>query len=191
MSVTEASGHARRQPDTWAEMWRRGAATAYDYSLVALWAGAVFGATRTVVDDTSIASPVTGQLLGLAALTIPATVALAAAEHRGGTPGKRLLGLATRSADGRLLTFRRSLIRTSLKVALPWELAHAGIWQSFDGSAGTPTVLLVGAAYFLLGATAVALWSGRRPWYDLIADGDVHVHDADGSRRPTLSRSRS
>ena len=164
-------GHQARH--RWTTMWARAAATVCDYSLVGLWAGGVLAATLTLTDEPATLPPAVGQLRGFFTLTVPATLALAAAEHRGGTPGKRLLRLQTRTREGARLTMRRSLIRTTMKVAVPWELAHIGIWQSLDGTAGVSTVLPVAAAYLLLGAAAVALLSGRRPWYDLIVNANV------------------
>ena len=120
-------GHQKRHQ--WTTKWARAAATVCDYSLVGLWAGGVLAATLTLVEEPATPPPAAGQLLGLVTLTVPATLAQAAAEHRGGTPGKRLLGLQTRSRDGDRLTKWRSIARTTMKVAVPWELAHAGIWQ--------------------------------------------------------------
>lgn len=147
--------------------WRRAGATAVDYGLVGLGALGL----AAVVAGTGLhralppLSPRTGQLLGLASLTVPATAALAAAEARGGSPGKRLLDLRFECADGSPVSFGRALGRTFAKVALPWELAHAGIWRvrTQDRTASGATAIL--AAYGTLGIAAAGVLRGR-PWYD-------------------------
>lgn len=72
-----------------------------------------------------------GQLAAFAVLTVPVTLWFAgweAAPH-GATPGKRLLGLRVSRLDGGAPSRPRALLRSLARIAVPWELAHTGVWN--------------------------------------------------------------
>lgn len=155
---------------------RRTAATLADYSLVALWAGLLFAVTR--LTDSFPDSRVVGQLIAVSALTIPATVVLALSEWRGGSPGKRLCRLRVYPASP-----GRVFLRTALKVALPWELAHSAIWQLTVDAAGLGTGAMLVGAYALPIAALVSMARARPTWYDRLAGTTVcDLRDSVGSR---------
>ena len=154
---------------------RRLAASAVDYALAAGWAGLLMLGVWILVDPPAAPPPATGRRLGFVALTIPVTVTLAHLESRGGTPGKRLVGLRTVDLGGARPRFARSLGRTVLKVGLPWELAHAAIWRIHGGITDTSTVTMIAASYLLPLAAGLALVCSRAPWYDLAAGTTVRI----------------
>jgi uncharacterized RDD family membrane protein YckC len=109
-------------------------------------------------------------------LIVPATVWLAGWERggRGATPGKRLLKLRVigRRPDASL-GWSRSLARSALKLALPWELGHTSGYAFASGAdaAGIVCSLLAyGLLFVYLGFSFVG--TGRTP-YDLITDSRV------------------
>jgi uncharacterized RDD family membrane protein YckC len=115
------------------------------------------------------------QLASIGLLTMPVTLWLAwwEAAPRGATPGKRLLGLHVAAANGGAVSRGRSLLRSVLKVALPWELAHTAVWRMLvwpgDPQDRASLVLLLlanGIGVVYLAALFVA--GGRTP-YDRIA----------------------
>jgi uncharacterized RDD family membrane protein YckC len=118
--------------------WRRVVASGVDYGSIVLCLGvlsvlgvfsfAIGAVTPTVTTPTG---RVLAQLVIFAVLTVPVTVWLAGweASPGGATPGKRLLGLRVLTRSGDRLSWPRSLLRTALKVTLPWELAHTAWWH--------------------------------------------------------------
>jgi uncharacterized RDD family membrane protein YckC len=147
-------------------VWRRLAASAVDWGIVLAYLGVltVVGAIGRALGilPGEIATPggrVVAQLVVLAVLTVPVTIWLAwrEAAPRSATPGKRLLGLVVVRLDGGGLSWPGSLLRSTAKVAVPWELAHTGVWNSLvwpGPEAPVNTLLFVGA---------------RRPLYDRLA----------------------
>ena len=153
-----------------AGLWRRILAFAVDYLgiaaylvvLVGLGVGGRLAAPGLV--NALFGNPFTGELTGFLLITLPVTLyfALNEASPRQATWGKRKLGLRVMRLDEQRLSRGRSLWRTALKF-VPWELAHACIWQvSF--SAGQPSVL-IGAGFalvwLLVGANVVRLLLSR------------------------------
>lgn len=164
------------------------AATAVDYGLVlgylaALTVVGAVGAASGVVPDTfelGAGGRVLAQVVVAALLTVPVTVALAGWEsRRGATPGKRLLGLRVSTAAGERPGFGRALARSTLKVALPWELAHTAVWNMAAWPGGGGTGLDIGllvAAYALVGAWLYSLIARPgRTYYDRLAGTNVVV----------------
>jgi uncharacterized RDD family membrane protein YckC len=106
-------------------------------------------------------------------LTGPLTSALAVLEATGGSPGKRLLGLhVVHSATGQPVGLLRATARTFLKVAVPWELAHAAVWRL--RSQGTVEqahggVPLLVASYVYTGASLVSLLRSGKGLHDRAA----------------------
>jgi uncharacterized RDD family membrane protein YckC len=96
-------------------------------------------------------------------------------------PGKRLLGLEVARAAGGRLPWPRSLLRSAAKIALPWEVAHTGVWNSlgWPGPEAPVNTLLFVVANGVLVANVVMLFvGGRRPVYDRLADTAVRVAPA-------------
>ncbi len=146
---------------------RRLAATAIDYTFVAAWAAALLG----VIHLAGWREPATrlpawiGWLIGFATLTAPATIALAAAESHGGSPGKRLWGLRLVRTGADSPPFHCAAIRTAGKVAVPWELAHAGIWLSTAGQS-VAAGAAISASYAIAAVAALQVVGSHRAWYD-------------------------
>jgi uncharacterized RDD family membrane protein YckC len=172
----------RIAPERPATSGRRVAAAAVDYGLVGVYiglltlAGASARAAGLLPEQlTTQSARWAAQLASIGLLTVPVTLWLAwwEAAPRGATPGKRLLGLHVVATDGRSVSLRRSLLRSVVKVALPWELAHTAVWRLLvwpgDPDDRTSLVLLLlanGIAVVYLAALFVG--RGRSP-YDRIA----------------------
>lgn len=105
-------------------------------------------------------------------LVVPVTVTLAVMESgtRAASVGKRVRGLRVADVDtGPPPSFPRSLLRTGLKVALPWLLAHVavyGIVATSDASVPGWLWVLTAASYALPIIWTVSLFvgSGRTPY---------------------------
>lgn len=94
-------------------------------------------------------------------LTCPVTVATAWAEVNAGTPGKRLVGLrVVDDTTGAAPSAGQSLGRTVLRTALPWELAHAGIWALQEQHSARRGGLLLACSYGLVAADVLLLAVG-------------------------------
>lgn len=109
-------------------------------------------------------------------LILPATVWLAAWERGGvaATPGKRVLGLRVAGSLG----WRRSLVRSFLKLALPWELGHTAVYALSTGT--TPvlgTACLVLAYGLLFVCLGYAVFTGRTPYDRIVGSQVVRVVD--------------
>lgn len=171
------AGTPMADPDP-APAWRRDAATGLDYAMVAPWLailGAVgFGLRRAGALNTEVPHTWSGrlgaQLLVAVVLTVPVTLWLAWWEaKRHSTPGKRVLCLRVDGDEGSPLSFRPAVLRSAIKVALPWGLAHAAIWQTIGREVIPLTVVLVGLAYVVCGTHLVLVCRGGRPVYDRLA----------------------
>jgi len=189
----------RTQP---ASGWRRLAAFGVDYGFIVVYLGFItligvlgrmVGALPT--DITTPAGRVAAQLVVFAALTVPVTVWFAGweASPRGATPGKRLLGLRVlTTGDGRV-PFPRSLLRTALKLTLPWELAHTAVWNLLAWPAkpdAAVDMVLLALANAIIAVDVVSLFVGpRRTPYDRVAGTFVGAipsrPQARGTRRST------
>lgn len=107
-------------------------------------------------------------------LVVPATVWLAAWERGGvrATPGKRLLRLQVTDGAGGSLGWSRSLLRSGLKLALPWELGHTAVYSLQSGSDVLGTVCAALAYGLLFVYLGYAIASGRTP-YDRVSGATV------------------
>lgn len=182
-------GRSSARDPTEAGVRRRLAATAIDYGLVGAAALGVLGVAQLLQVPRLLASPspLAGQALGFVSLTLPATAALALAESGGGSPGKRLTGLKMMGPSGGHPSYRRSLVRTAAKVALPWEIGHAGVWQAMVGEARPPMLMAFGAAYAVVGLASVQVVRSGRAWYDHLAGTAVRVNSV--SHRSIVEKS--
>jgi len=110
-----------------------------------------------------VVGPRNAQLLVTLALTVPVTLALAWSgqadvprQARGSWGGRgRFTGAG---ADD--LSYHRALIGSAVKVALPWELAHAGLWPLWGRVVSVLGSVLIGLAYVVAGAQLVLLCRG-------------------------------
>jgi uncharacterized RDD family membrane protein YckC len=188
--VSRPSPGSRIAPGRPGTSWRRVAAAAVDYGLVGVYIGllTLVGASARATgllpeQHTPHPARWAAQLVAFGLLTMPVTMWLAwwEAAPRGATPGKRLLGLHVAVANGGAVSLGRSLRRSGLKVALPWELAHTAVWRLLawpgDPDDRVSLVLLLlanGIAVVYLAALFVG--GGRTP-YDRIAGTVVRVRD--------------
>jgi uncharacterized RDD family membrane protein YckC len=162
--------------------WRRVVAFGVDYAAIVLYLGlltlvGVLGRAAGAVpgDVATPAGRVVAQLVVFVVLTVPVTVWFAGweASSMGATPGKRLLGLRVLTTGGDRLGWPRSLLRTALKLTVPWELAHTAVWDLLvwpgDQSAAVDTLLL-GLANAAIVVDLASLFVGsRRTPYDRVA----------------------
>ena len=180
--VSLPSPGSRIAPERPGTSWRRVAAAAVDYGLVGVYIGlltlaGVSARAAGLVPDQLTTQPArwAAQLAAIGLLTMPVTLWLAwwEAAPRGATPGKRLLSLHVTTADGDSVSLGRSLLRSVLKVALPWELAHTAVWRLLVWP-GDPqdraslVLLLLANGIAVVYLVALFVGSGRTP-YDRIA----------------------
>lgn len=171
----------QESPSSPAPLGRRLAAVALDYLVISAYMvilvllALLAGTLAPWLADALFANAVVGELTGFVVLTLPVTLyfALSEASAAGATWGKRRMRLRVLTDDGRQLSLGRSLLRSAVKF-MPWELAHASIWQ-FRFAAGDASQLLptVGLAvtWLLVAITilSVLLDRRRRALHDRVA----------------------
>lgn len=162
-----------------ASLPRRAVAFGLDYLLIAAYLVVLVGFGLLVqfavpgLAGALFHSALAGEVTGFVLLTLPVILyfALGEASETGGTWGKRRLGLRVLSTDGQRLGVARSLVRSGLKF-LPWELAHASIWQfRFAGASALLPNLGLALVWALVALNLLsALLDGqRRALYDRVA----------------------
>jgi uncharacterized RDD family membrane protein YckC len=169
---------------------RRLAAFGVDYAFIAAYLGVlvllgVLGRAAGLLPSrvTTPSGRIMGQLAAIAVVTVPVTLWFAwwEAAPRGATPGKRLLGLRVSRLDGGAPSWPRSLLRSLARIAVPWELAHTGVWNSlaWPGPEAPVNAALFAVANGLLVLNLVMLFVGaRRPLYDRLAGTVVQAAPA-------------
>jgi uncharacterized RDD family membrane protein YckC len=168
----------------YAGLWPRVLAFAVDYILIAAYlvvlvaAGVATQALAPAVARAAFGNPFAGELTGFALITLPVTLffALSESSAQQATWGKRKLHLRVQRLDGQRLSRARGLGRAALKF-VPWELAHACLWQvTFAGPRPSP-LIGVGFAlvWVLVGANLVSLLVNRKhqTLYDWLSDSVV------------------
>jgi uncharacterized RDD family membrane protein YckC len=163
-----------------AGLWVRCLAFALDYLSIAAYltllvaAGVAADRMWRPVTSVLFGNPLSGEASGFLLITLPVSLhfALSEASPRRATWGKRKMGLQVTDRDGRRMGLARSLGRTALKF-VPWELAHAYIWQiSFADDRSSP-VYVAGFAlvWLLVAANAASLLADPecRTLYDRMA----------------------
>ena len=163
-----------------AGLWVRLLAFALDYVLIAAYlviliaAGILVSRFAQPVAAALFGGPVSGEATGFLLITAPISLyfALSEASSRQATWGKARQGLKVTGVEGERLSVARSLVRTALKF-VPWELAHACIWQiSFAGDPSSP-VYVVGftIVWSIVGVNLVSLIvsPARQTLYDRLA----------------------
>jgi uncharacterized RDD family membrane protein YckC len=125
-----------------------------DWCVVALWGGAVFGATF-VATGGSFGRPSTpwrAQALGFLTMTAPVALYFAFCESSTARAsiGKRALGLVVRTGLDGKPSFRVALLRNAIKFS-PWECGHLVAQQAiYSGDGGfAPWVWAPAAVAFL------------------------------------------
>ncbi|NUO59187.1 MAG: hypothetical protein HOV78_21205 [Hamadaea sp.] len=149
---------------------RRLAAWLVDWCVISLYAvaliplGLLFGRSLDI-------STAAWNGLSFVILIVPVTLWLAFWEARGASPGKRVLRLRVSRASSPapagvpgLPGFGRALGRNLLKVALPWELAHTGVFYFLKAGDDTVGTIFTGAAWLVVIAYLVGLFAGRTPY---------------------------
>jgi uncharacterized RDD family membrane protein YckC len=176
---------------------RRLAAFGVDYAFIAAYLGVlvllgVLGRAAGLLPSrvTTPSGRIMGQLAAIAVLTVPVTLWFAwwEAAPRGATPGKRLLGLRVSRLDGGAPSWPRSLLRSLARIAVPWELAHTGVWNilAWPGPEAPVNAALFAVANGLLVLNLVMLFVGaRRPLYDRLAGTVVQA-----ARQPNVMAAR-
>jgi uncharacterized RDD family membrane protein YckC len=167
--------------------WRRLAAGAVDYGIVAAYLAllvlvGVLGRAVGLLPEhiTTPGGRILAQLAAIAVLTLPVTLWFAwwEAAPRGATPGKRLLGLRVSRLDGGGLPWSASLLRSAVKIALPWELAHTGVWNSLvwpGPDAPVNTVLFLLANGLLILNVVLLFVGARMTLYDRLVHSIVRL----------------
>ncbi len=158
--------------------WRRLAAFAVDYLVVALYMGLLYLVGRSA-DFAWVQTPWQAQLFGFVTLTLPVVLYFTVTEGVfGATLGKRLLGLRVTAPLGSRLPLERSLLRSIVKF-LPWELSHTAVhrlvfWTAAPEPLTAPQLAFVTTAYVsslsLAALFVFSLFVGpHRPLYDRIS----------------------
>jgi uncharacterized RDD family membrane protein YckC len=143
----------------------------------AVWALLSAGALRGV-------GPLGLNLVGIAAVVLPATIALTSMEagRYEATPGKLRFGLRVRrDPAGERISWGRSLVRNLLKLGLPWTLGHLAVVTATV--AGGPAAWLgagIGVAVPVAYVVSVLAGDGRT-LYDHLA-GTMVISTAPGRR---------
>ncbi len=153
-----------------------------DYALVVMYAILLLGVTMLVLQGNApkTPSPIQGQLIGFATLTLPVFLYFFLSEqgkHKG-TLGKRWLKIyvVTTSSDS---NFKPVFLRNLLKF-LPWELAHTGVhWMVYYTELGTTpplwvwVVLIVPQVVVVSYSISLLMYKGVGSFYDQLAGTSV------------------
>ena len=163
--------------------WNRLLAWGIDWLCIVVWVAitAAVGVPLYLSGVTTGLSLVALNVIASLILVVPVTLGLAGLESsaREGSPGKRARRLrVVRFGTGARVSWRRTLARNALKVAVPWTIGHAAAFN-IVASSGASTVpvqvwLLTAVAYALpiLYVMTLFVGSGRTP-YDRIAGTTV------------------
>jgi uncharacterized RDD family membrane protein YckC len=160
--------------------FRRVAAWCLDWLIISAYAGALI--PLGLVLDRSVRLPLIGwNALAFVLLVVPTTLWLAGWEAgtRAATPGKRVLQLRV-DRDGTRPSWRRSMARNALKVALPWELGHTAAFTLASRTSSTTAQVMgmvcgtVACGLVLAYLVSLFVGLGRTP-YDRVVGTAVNV----------------
>jgi len=169
-----------RTTHSYADLWTRVLAFAFDYIAIALYllvlvaVGLAINSAFPGIARTWFGHPVLGQIVGFLTATLPVTLYFALFESSSwqATWGKRWRGLKVVRADDERLTRTRALGRTLLKF-IPWELAHTCIWRVSVARNEPSPLITVGfvLVWILVGANVISLWISltNQTLYDRLA----------------------
>ena len=179
--MASVDGRRSQQP---ASLLQRAAAFGFDYLLISAYliilvvVGLLLQFASPALSVALFGSAISGELTGFAVLTLPVTLyfAFGEASTARATWGKRRLGLRVVTGADQRLGLGRSLLRSGLKF-LPWELAHASIWQFLFAGPKPPLVLdaALAVVWLLVGLNVLSVLVDKRhrAVYDLIARSTV------------------
>lgn len=123
--------------------------------------GLIANFTFPNIRRTLFGDPVYGQLSGFVLVTLPVTLYFSLFESSSwqATPGKRWKNLKVIDEGNACLSRRRALGRTLLKF-VPWELAHACIWQISTLSEEPSSLVVVGfvLVWLIVGANLASIY---------------------------------
>ncbi|MHC4099156.1 MAG: RDD family protein, partial [Planctomycetota bacterium] len=121
---------------SYAGLWARVLAFAFDYLAIALYLIVISAVSLTVqlvfpkIVPMFFNNPLSAQIITFCLITLPISLyfVLFESSPRQATWGKRRQGLKVIGTNGERLTRAHAIGRTVLKF-IPWELAHTCIWQ--------------------------------------------------------------
>src|SRR5665647_1778336 len=150
-----------------------------DWFCILVWVAitAAIGVPLYLSGVTHSMGAVTLNLMAALIMVVPVTVGLTLLESsaREASVGKRTRHLLVVDAvTGSQVSFQRSILRTTLKIGVPWTIGHAAVFSMFQASGSGPAPasvwLLTVAAYVLPIIYVVSLFVGQgRTPYDLIS----------------------
>ncbi len=151
---------------TYAGLRQRLLAFVFDYILIGAYlvvlvaAGFTVNRTLPSLAQALFGSPFSGEASGFLLITLPVALyyALLEASSWQASWGKRRMRLRVCGDNGTRLRTARALSRTALKF-IPWELAHACIWQlTFAANKSSPLFLAgFSLVWLLVGANVLSL----------------------------------
>jgi uncharacterized RDD family membrane protein YckC len=173
MSV--AAAHPR-YAQTVRTSWRRLLAWLIDWVAILAWVGVVaaIGIPLYLAGGMPRAGALVLNVISGVLVVVPVTVALVLMEagSRHATLGKRVVGLHVALLDGGVpLRFPRSLLRNSLKVAIPWLIGHSAVFaltQTDDPNGGAIALTVCSYVLPIIYLVALFVRGGRTP-YDWIS----------------------
>lgn len=173
-----------RTSASWRKLQSRPAAAFIDYSIVVPYLGLLSLVARRRAIRQWFVRPASAapqarsirRIATAAVTTFPVTAWLSAWEcsRVAASPGKRLAGLHVTAIEGDRPSPARAIVRNVLKVAIPWELAHAGVWRLADDANDRRSRVLLASSLGLTAAYAVsALVGDGRTIYDRLTGSVV------------------
>ncbi len=152
----------------------------FDYIPISVYLGTLAILVRVLrMPPAWFASRFLGELEGFFLVTLPVALYFIISEssNRQGTWGKRRMHLRVGTVNDQRIGWVRATWRAALKF-LPWELAHAAIWEFRFGGGGTgPANVLLASAWGLVGANLAFFLVARRRQaiYDWLSGSRVFV----------------
>jgi uncharacterized RDD family membrane protein YckC len=155
-------------------------AFAFDYIIIAGYllfvvaAGFAVNMFFPAVAHKLFGNPLSGEITGFLIITLPVSLYFILFESSASraTWGKRMKGVQVTRTDGTRLSILRASSRTLFKF-IPWELAHACIWQiSFARQQPSPFITMgFVLVWILVGANFISMWisSTHQTLYDRLA----------------------
>jgi hypothetical protein len=167
--------------------WNRLVATFTDWFFILAWLAiaAAVGVSLYFSGAIRPVGPLASNLVAALVTVVPATVLLSFLES---SPREASIGKRTRhlrvvvAVTGSRVSFRRSILRNTLKIGVPWTIGHAAVFSIVQASGSGPVPvsvwLLTVVAYVLpiMYVASLFVGQGRTP-YDLIA-GTVVIQES-------------
>lgn len=166
--------------------WSRLVATLIDWFCILAWLAitAAVGISLYLSGATRPVGELASNLVAALVTVVPATVVLSLLESspREASIGKRTRHLRVVDAvTGSRVSFRRSILRNTLKIGVPWTIGHAAVFAIVQAGGSVPVPvsvwLLTVVAYVLpiMYVASLFVGQGRTP-YDLIS-GTVVIRE--------------